>query len=95
MAIEGFQDLDFQQFHERELPQRMASGNGVQAALAVKKLGSLAFRTPEGRAYTYVADGEGIAILPGEERADTVIEIDPEIWRGVVHDYESAPGLRG
>ncbi len=93
MAIEGFQDLDFQQFHERELPQRLAAGNGMQAALAVKKLGSLAFRTPEGLAYTYVSDGDGIAVLPGEELADTVIEIESEIWQGVVHDYESAPGL--
>ena len=93
MAIEGFQDLDFQEFHEFELPRRLASGNGAQAAMAVRKLGSIAFRTPEGRAYTYLADGDGIAVRPGDEQADTVIEIDPEIWQGIVHDYESAPGL--
>ncbi len=92
MAIEGFQDLDFREFHEGELLARLASGNGAQAALAVKKLGSLAFRTPEGQAYTYVADGDGIAIRPGEDLADTVIEIDSEIWQGIVHDYESPPG---
>ena len=82
MAIEGFQDLDFQEFHERELPQRLASGNGAEAALAVKKMGSLAFRVPEGQAYTYLSDGDGISIRPGEELADTVIEIDSEIWQG-------------
>jgi hypothetical protein len=93
MAIEGFQDLDFREFHESELPRRLASGNGAEASLAVEKAGSLAFRIPDGPAYTYLAGTDGISILPGEELADTVIEIDSEIWQGIVHDYESPPGL--
>lgn len=93
MAIEGFEDLDFRAFHQGELPRRLAAGNGPLAAPAVARLGSLAFRIPDGDAYTYVPQDGGIEVREGDAGADTVVEIPAEAWEGLVHDYESAPGL--
>ncbi|MDJ0849407.1 MAG: phytanoyl-CoA dioxygenase family protein [Myxococcota bacterium] len=93
MAIEGFEDLDFHAFHERELPRRLSAGHGALAAPAAAPLESLAFRLADGSSYTYRAVPGGIAVAAGDDAADTVLEIDAEDWQGLVHDYESAPGL--
>ena len=93
MAIDGFQDLDFHQFHTSELPKRLASGNGAMAGRAAHRFGSLAFKLPDGSAYTYAPSPVGIEISAGDEAADTVIALDHETWEGLVHDYESPPGL--
>ena len=93
MAIAEFEDLDFDAFHQRELPERLAAGNGAAVVGAVRRLGSLALRLTGGGAYTYAVESGGIAVSPGDAAADTVIELDQESWEGLVHDYESAPGL--
>ncbi len=93
MAIDGFVDLDFHAFHTGELPERLAAGNGALAAGAAAPLGSLAFRLADGSAYTYRPEPGGIAVVAGDESADTVLEIGAQEWEGLVHDYESAPGL--
>ena len=93
MAVEGFEDLDFHGFHRVDLLRRIAAGNGPLAAPAVARQGSLAFRLPAGDAYTYSARNGEIVVTPGDEAADTVIGIEPDAWEGLVHDYESAPGL--
>lgn len=93
MAISGFQDLDFHAFHREELPKRLAGGNGAKALPAARRLGGLAFRLADGSAYSYRPKAAGIAVEAGERGAETVLEIDSEGWEGLVHDYESAPGL--
>ncbi len=93
MAVAGFAPLDFRGFHERELPERMGDGRGAAAARAAARFGSLAFRLPDGSAYTYAPRASEIALEPGDADAATVIELAHESWEGLVHDYESAPGL--
>lgn len=93
MAIEGFEDLDFHAFHRDRLPGLLADGRGAMAARSVHERGSLAFRLPDGAAYTYAPRDDGVEILSGDERADTLIALDHASWEGLVHDYESAPGL--
>jgi hypothetical protein len=96
MAIEGFESLDFHAFHRDELPRRIAAGNGAQAAAAVARvgrIGSLALRLPSGDAYTYEAVDGTIRVREGDADADTVMELAPDCWEGLVHDYESPPGL--
>jgi ectoine hydroxylase-related dioxygenase (phytanoyl-CoA dioxygenase family) len=93
MAVAGFADLDFHAFHREELPRRLGDGRGAMAARAVAAQGSLAFRLPTGDAYTYRSCGDAIELTPGDTSADTVIELPLEAWEGLVHDYESAPGL--
>jgi len=93
MAVAGFRSLDFDHFHREELGERLAAGNGAMAARAAASLGSFALRFPDGRAWTYqVIDGE-IALRAGDADAETVMELGPDEWEGLVHDYESAPGL--
>ncbi len=93
MAVEGFEELDFHAFHAERLPGLLADGRGAMAARAAREHGSLAFRLSDGSAFTYIPQEGGVEIRAGDERADTVIALDHEAWEGLVHDYESAPGL--
>ncbi|MEE8558068.1 MAG: phytanoyl-CoA dioxygenase family protein [Myxococcota bacterium] len=85
--------LDFHEFHREQLPRRLDGGRSVDAANAVRRLGSLAFRRSEGGAYTYVPGDDGIEVVPGDDTADTVLELSQETWQGVVHELEAAAGL--
>jgi ectoine hydroxylase-related dioxygenase (phytanoyl-CoA dioxygenase family) len=90
----GFPTLDFRDFHRSELPRRLAAGNGALAAAdALGDVGPLAFRLPDGTAFTYVPEAGGVQVVEGDERAASVIEIAREHWEALVHDLESAPGL--
>jgi ectoine hydroxylase-related dioxygenase (phytanoyl-CoA dioxygenase family) len=89
-----FPTLDFRDFHEHELPRRLAAGNGAAAARDdLARIGALAFRLPSGDAYTYLPVAGGVEVVAGDTPAKTVIEISREHWEGVVHELESAPGL--
>ena len=59
----------------------------------LERIGPLAFRLPEGDAFTYVPVAGGVDVVEGDTNARTVIEISREHWEAVVHDLESAPGL--
>jgi ectoine hydroxylase-related dioxygenase (phytanoyl-CoA dioxygenase family) len=93
MAIPGFRTLDFAAFHRDELPRAIAAGRGAMAASALAGLGSLAFQLPDGASWTYVPTPEGVELVAGDAAADTVVALDSDAWEGLVHDYESAPGL--
>jgi hypothetical protein len=86
--------IDFRDFHERELPPLLASGRGALAAEDdLVAIGALAFRMPDGTAYTYRPRPDGVDIVAGEDDAATVIELEPRLWSQLVADLESAPGL--
>jgi hypothetical protein len=88
--------LDFHEFHQQQLPKLLESGNGALAAVGVKRAGALAFRLSDGDpgdAYTYAPRDGGIDIVPGDEKAETVIELERDTWAGLAQEYESAPGL--
>jgi ectoine hydroxylase-related dioxygenase (phytanoyl-CoA dioxygenase family) len=86
--------LDFGAFHREELPRRLAAGNGAIAARDdLVALGGLAFRMPNGEAYTYQPRADGVDVVAGEAGAATVIEIAPELWSELAQDLESAPAL--
>jgi hypothetical protein len=93
MPVEGFPAIDFDAYHADELPLRISSGRGALATTALTGLGSLAFRMPTGQAFTYRPAVTTVSVLEGDAGADTVIGLDLESWTGLVHDYESAPGL--
>jgi hypothetical protein len=93
MSVAGFPSIDFERFHRAELPERLAAGNGAAAARALRGLGSLAFRLPDGRAWTYAPQEGGVLLAAGDDGAATVMELGHDEWEGLVHDYESAPGL--
>jgi len=83
--------IDFDAFHQRDLPAMLAAGNGELAHAALRK-GSLAFRVG-GTAYTYSRRHDSIDVTLGEEAADVVIELSPDEFSGIVHETLTAPGL--
>ncbi|WP_101760399.1 hypothetical protein [Oceanicoccus sp. KOV_DT_Chl] len=89
--MNDFPEIDFHEFHLRDLPGRLASGNGVLAAMAARELPSIGFILKDSdHAYSYMPGSESIAIVAGTE-AETIIEIEASSWQGLVHDLESAP----
>jgi hypothetical protein len=89
----AFPPLDFHWFHREELPRRLAAGHGALAVPGARRLGSFAFRLPSGDAYTYLPAEDGVAVVAGDEQADTVIELEPELWQNVVNELDAAAGL--
>jgi hypothetical protein len=86
--------LDFHRYHREELPALLAAGRGAPAASGARALGSLAFRLPEGDAYPYVPTAADIDVVAGDAAADTVIELEAELWRNLVGELDAAAGLR-
>ena len=89
----GFEQLDFDEFHRHELPRRLAAGHAALAAAGLRGRGPLAFRLPDGAAWTYAPRTGGVDVRPGDEGAETVIELERDAWEGIVHELDSAPGL--
>lgn len=85
--------LDFLRFHRDELPARLAEGRHALVARAAAGLRSIAVRLPGGPAYTYRPHADGVDLTPGDDAAETVIELDVESWRGLVHELEAPAGL--
>jgi ectoine hydroxylase-related dioxygenase (phytanoyl-CoA dioxygenase family) len=85
--------LDFHRYHRDELPPLLRAGRGALAARGARRLGSLAFRLPGGDAYTYLPNADGMDVLAGDAAADTVIELDLELWRNLVGELDAAAGL--
>ena len=73
----SFPLLDFDDFHRRELPRRLAAGHGAVAAedASLASLGGLAFRLKDGGAFSYLPRDGGVEVVEGEADARTVIEI--------------------
>jgi len=82
----------FHVFHQKTLPERIAAGNGALAWKDLQNLGTLGLRTPAG-VYTYVPNRGTVEIIQGEDRADTVIDLDLESFVGLASDLDTAPGL--
>jgi hypothetical protein len=90
----GFSPIDFLGFHREELPALMATGRERLATRAAAgHLHSIALRLPDGPAYTYRPHHGGVEIIPGDDVADTVIEMDLDSWQGLVHELEAPAGL--
>ena len=82
----------FHHFHRVVLPARIAAGNGAVAWADLQHLGTLGLHTPAGT-YTYVPTDGTVEIVEGDERADTVIDLDLDSFVGLISDLDTAPGL--
>jgi hypothetical protein len=89
----SFPEIDFDTFHRERLPALLAEGNGAVAAVGASGLGSLAFRLPSGEAFTYVPAADRIDLVEGDAAADTVIELEPDIFSNLVNELDAAAGL--
>ena len=88
-----FPAIDFDRYHRETLPALLDARRLERALHATDGLGSLALRLREGGAFTYRRRERALDIVPGDDGADSVIELDHESWQGLVHELEAPAGL--
>jgi len=88
-----FGPIDFDEFHLRELPERLATGNGKLAAAHLSRCRPIAFRLDDGRAYTYTATPDGFDVAPGDADAGTVVELSEQDWSDFVWELKTCFAL--
>jgi len=86
---ERFAPIDFEHFHAVVLPERLA----VRPETDVGGLRPIAFRMPDGAAYTYQPSGSSVAVEAGDAGASTVVELDPRSWSDFVWELRSSFSL--
>ncbi len=89
----GFPAIDFVQFHESDLPRRIASGNGALGYAAARGLGTLALQSTGGPAFSYVPRNQTVEVVAGADQADTVVEVTPADFSDLANDLAAAAGL--
>ena len=88
-----FAPVDFDDFHQVELPARIAAGHGGLAARDVAGVEPIAFQLADGPAYTYRPAGDTVAIVAGVASARTVVELSPDAWSDYVNELRTCFGL--
>lgn len=74
---ERFGLLDFDQFHRVDLPQLLAT----RMLPVLPKVQPIAFRlSGDSSSYTYRASGTTLEVIPGDEQAHTIVDIDHQSW---------------
>jgi ectoine hydroxylase-related dioxygenase (phytanoyl-CoA dioxygenase family) len=92
MAESRFPLLSFDDFH-RELPDRLAAGNGAAARAASPDERAVALRVPGSEGYTYRPVARSIEVVAGTAPATTVIELSAEVWSDYAHELRTGFGL--
>jgi hypothetical protein len=87
-----FAPVDFDRFHRKELPGRIRAGNGALAAADLGGARPLAFRSGE-RSYTYRPGAGTVDVVPGEDDAVTVVELDADAWSDYANELRTCFGL--
>ena len=80
MSSLSFPAVDFDEFHRVTLPALIEAGTGALAAPDLAGVGPIAFKVPDGPAYSYVPDADGVEIWATDVAADTVVEITREAF---------------
>ncbi|MBM3658505.1 MAG: phytanoyl-CoA dioxygenase family protein [Actinobacteria bacterium] len=88
----GFAAIDFDEFHTRDLPARIAAGNGALAASDIADAPALALRVGAS-AYTYVPSAGSVAVRPGDDAAAAVVELDAATFSDYAHELQTCFGL--
>ena len=90
----GFQEWDFDEFHQRELPHRLEHGVSNQISWDLKGAPPFSAVLPDGRAYSYVVDSDEVRIVPEiHPDAQCVIEFDERAWQNYVHELRTPSAL--
>jgi hypothetical protein len=89
----SFPPVDFDDFHQHELPRRVAAGNGRLASGDVADADPIAFQLRDGPAYTYLPGRGTVTIVPGAEAAATVVELTPDAWSDYANELRTCFGL--
>jgi hypothetical protein len=93
-AVAGYPPVDFDDFHREELPRRLRSGVDRQVSWDLVGVAPFAIRLVDGPAYSYVAAGDHVQVVPGVVAdAEVVLEIGPAAWQDYVHGFRTRYGL--
>ena len=93
MTALSFPTIDFEEFHRVELPARIAAGNGALAAADIAGVSPIAFKVPDGGAFSYVPGADGVEIWATDVAADTVVEISREAFSDFANELHTCFGL--
>lgn len=88
---EAFQAHDFDGFHRQTLPD-LVRRNGHLVSGYLQGMAPMAFRTPDGAAYTWQASAEGVTAFPGSQGAETVVELSPSAFSDHINQLLSPVG---
>jgi hypothetical protein len=85
--------LDFDQFHRETVPSLQSANGPLAARAASRASGPLAFRLPDGRAWTYNVGDDAVLVRPGDHDAETVASLREEDWSDFVNEARTCFGL--
>lgn len=93
MKQERFGAIDFEWFHREHLPALLERRGPLFSDSDAAVLRPLAFRLSDGRAYTYVPEGETFSVRPGHDGARTVVALSEEAWCEFVWELKTCFAL--
>ncbi|MCJ7438012.1 MAG: phytanoyl-CoA dioxygenase family protein [Acidimicrobiia bacterium] len=88
-----FEALTFEEFHQITLPKLIDAGNGALAADDLRGVGPVAFKVPDGTAYSYVPGPDTVELWSTDVAADTVIELSREAFSDFANELRTSFGL--
>ena len=84
--------MNFDDFHQRELPVLLSKGQGVAAARDIGDGRSLTLRVAGGSAFTYRSTAGDMVVEPGHD-ADVVVELTEDAFEDLLTEAWSVFGL--
>jgi hypothetical protein len=93
VANDRFGPIDFDEFHQDLLPQRLAKKPRIFTAADRGAVRPIAFRLDDGRAYTYTPVDDIFAVEPGDANAHTVIALSHADWCAFVWELRTCFAL--
>jgi hypothetical protein len=90
---ERFGPIDFDRFHDEELPALLSRRRDVFSGADAPVVRPLGIQLSDGRAYTYVPDGSTFSVQPGAAAATTVVELSLEAWRAFTWELKTCFAL--
>lgn len=93
MVSDRFGPIDFDRFHSDDLPARVARRSALVRTAHLAGMKPLAFRIPDGRAYTYIPSDGALTVAAGDDQAHTVVALSYEDWCAFVWELRSCFAL--
>lgn len=93
MAALAFLAVDFEAFHQIALPKLIEGGNGALAADDLRGVAPIAFKVPDGAAYSYVPGPDTVELWATDVAADTVVELSREAFSDFANELRTGRGL--
>ena len=87
--------VDFDEFHQKELPKRLREGISERIIWDVTAVAPIAITLSDGRAYSYVVEQSNVSVIKGVvENAGTVVIIkSEEAWIDYLYEMRTRVGL--